>query len=243
MKRLLKSIQKQRRNSPLSHPPTHDRRDTTLTTTTTTNHHHHPPQQQQQLDPSDIDNDDDIYHTNDDHQQYHHSTTTPAVTHASLSSSSPAPPESIAAELERYYQPQPSPPVTTTTFNHHSTTSTDETRDLVKQFLADIWNRGALDMIPVLCSPSLRFNGNTGACVSCVWLYCVVLVGWCHSCRVIAFSHRLLLWCTFVSLSRSRSLSTPLRQALIASVTTAWRAWSSRSGGPSRTIIVKSIVW
>jgi hypothetical protein len=40
-----------------------------------------------------------------------------------------------------------------------------QTRDLVKKFIADIWNRGELDLIPEVCSPSLRFNGNTGACV------------------------------------------------------------------------------
>jgi steroid delta-isomerase-like uncharacterized protein len=36
------------------------------------------------------------------------------------------------------------------------------TRNLVKKFIADIWNRGEIDMIPEVCSPSLRFNGNTG---------------------------------------------------------------------------------
>ena len=38
-----------------------------------------------------------------------------------------------------------------------------QTRNLVKKFIADIWNRGELDLIPEVCSPSLRFNGNTGA--------------------------------------------------------------------------------
>lgn len=37
-----------------------------------------------------------------------------------------------------------------------------ETRDLVKKFIADIWNRGELDLIPSVCSPSLRCNGNNG---------------------------------------------------------------------------------
>jgi predicted ester cyclase len=36
------------------------------------------------------------------------------------------------------------------------------TRELVKKFIADIWNRGEVDLIPSVCSPSLRFNGNTG---------------------------------------------------------------------------------
>jgi predicted ester cyclase len=38
----------------------------------------------------------------------------------------------------------------------------DLTRSLVKRFIADIWNRGEVDCIPEVCSPSLRFNGNTG---------------------------------------------------------------------------------
>lgn len=36
------------------------------------------------------------------------------------------------------------------------------TRDLVKKFISDIWNRGELDLIPHVCSPKIRFNGNTG---------------------------------------------------------------------------------
>jgi len=44
-----------------------------------------------------------------------------------------------------------------------------QTRNLVKKFIADIWNRGELDLIPEVCSPSLRFNGNTGACpIMCI---------------------------------------------------------------------------
>ena len=40
--------------------------------------------------------------------------------------------------------------------------SIELTRNLVKKFIADIWNRGEVDLIPEVCSPSLRFNGNTG---------------------------------------------------------------------------------
>lgn len=36
------------------------------------------------------------------------------------------------------------------------------TRELVKKFVADIWNRGDLDLIPEVCSKSLRFNGSVG---------------------------------------------------------------------------------
>jgi predicted ester cyclase len=32
----------------------------------------------------------------------------------------------------------------------------------VKKFIADIWNRGEIDLIPSVCSTSLRINGNTG---------------------------------------------------------------------------------
>ena len=38
----------------------------------------------------------------------------------------------------------------------------DVTRNLVKKFISDIWNRGDLDLIPQVCSPKIRFNGNTG---------------------------------------------------------------------------------
>jgi len=36
------------------------------------------------------------------------------------------------------------------------------TRELVKKFVADIWNRGDVDMIPEVCHKSLRFNGSVG---------------------------------------------------------------------------------
>ena len=66
----------------------------------------------------------------------------------------------VYEELERYYPssspvratPPPPPP-----------SRAEETRNLVKKFIADIWNRGAVDMIPTICSPALRFNGTTGA--------------------------------------------------------------------------------
>jgi steroid delta-isomerase-like uncharacterized protein len=38
----------------------------------------------------------------------------------------------------------------------------DVTRNLVKKFIADIWNRGEIDLIPQVCSANLRFNGNSG---------------------------------------------------------------------------------
>lgn len=36
------------------------------------------------------------------------------------------------------------------------------TRELVKQYVADIWNRGDLDLIPKICARGLRFNGSAG---------------------------------------------------------------------------------
>lgn len=36
------------------------------------------------------------------------------------------------------------------------------TRDLVKKFISEIWNRGEVEMIPNVCHPSLRFNGHVG---------------------------------------------------------------------------------
>jgi predicted ester cyclase len=41
-------------------------------------------------------------------------------------------------------------------------TTPASTRDVVKKFIADIWNRGEVDLIPEICSTGLRFNGNTG---------------------------------------------------------------------------------
>ncbi|KAG7369713.1 SnoaL-like polyketide cyclase [Nitzschia inconspicua] len=38
----------------------------------------------------------------------------------------------------------------------------DVTRELVKKFITDIWNRGEIDLIPIICHPSLRFNGHVG---------------------------------------------------------------------------------
>lgn len=36
------------------------------------------------------------------------------------------------------------------------------TRELVKGFIADIWNRGDIELIKKICHPSLRFNGHVG---------------------------------------------------------------------------------
>lgn len=40
--------------------------------------------------------------------------------------------------------------------------SIEVTRELVKKFISDIWNRGEVELIPKVCHPSLRFNGHVG---------------------------------------------------------------------------------
>lgn len=63
----------------------------------------------------------------------------------------PPPPQSIIHKIE-------TPPVVPDPVQ----VANDQTRNLVKKFIADIWNRGEIDLIPEVCSPNLRFNGNTG---------------------------------------------------------------------------------
>ena len=38
----------------------------------------------------------------------------------------------------------------------------EQTRDLVKVFIGEIWNRGEIESIEKVCSPRLRFNGHIG---------------------------------------------------------------------------------
>mmetsp|Transcript_8508 Transcript_8508/g.16289 ORF Transcript_8508/g.16289 Transcript_8508/m.16289 type:complete len:253 (-) Transcript_8508:190-948(-) len=56
------------------------------------------------------------------------------------------------------------PPISNSTLREFEANraAIDLTRSLVKRFIADIWNRGEVDLIPEVCSSSLRFNGNTG---------------------------------------------------------------------------------
>jgi hypothetical protein len=110
-----------------------------------------------------------------------------------------------------------------------------ETRELVKKFIADIWNRGELELIPSVCSPSLRFNGNTGT-----W-------------------RTKLLWCWVVTTAAEEPVGgvvhgySPLThprknklrlffQGLIASVTTASRKSSRKLGILWMIIIARFIV-
>jgi len=62
-------------------------------------------------------------------------------------------------------RPVPNQPVAAT-YNSSSRFPQEDlnaiTRELVKKFVADIWNRGDVDMIPDVCHKSLRFNGSVG---------------------------------------------------------------------------------
>ena len=40
--------------------------------------------------------------------------------------------------------------------------SIEVTRELVKGFIAEIWNRGNINLIKTICHPSIRFNGHVG---------------------------------------------------------------------------------
>lgn len=52
--------------------------------------------------------------------------------------------------------------VTNISFGDESMARIEITRELVKKFISDIWNRGEVEMIPQVCHPSLRFNGHVG---------------------------------------------------------------------------------
>ena len=52
--------------------------------------------------------------------------------------------------------------VTNITFGDETLATIEITRELVKKFISDIWNRGEIELIPSICHPSLRFNGHVG---------------------------------------------------------------------------------
>jgi predicted ester cyclase len=52
--------------------------------------------------------------------------------------------------------------VTNMSFGDEALATIEITRELVKKFISDIWNRGEIEMIPQVCHPSLRFNGHVG---------------------------------------------------------------------------------
>jgi hypothetical protein len=68
----------------------------------------------------------------------------------------PAPAESKPAVTQESYPP---PLRDVDEMEEKDRSVTELTRSLVKKFIADIWNRGEVDLIPEVCSPSLRFNG------------------------------------------------------------------------------------
>jgi len=56
----------------------------------------------------------------------------------------------------------PSETITNLPAGDESLATIDITRELVKKFISDIWNRGEIELIPEVCHPSLRFNGHVG---------------------------------------------------------------------------------
>ncbi|CAB9502687.1 SnoaL-like polyketide cyclase [Seminavis robusta] len=71
------------------------------------------------------------------------------------------PPQS-PPQVQQQQQAPPAATVTDIPVGDPAFAKADVTRDLVKKFISDIWNRGELDLIPQVCSPKIRFNGNTG---------------------------------------------------------------------------------
>jgi steroid delta-isomerase-like uncharacterized protein len=59
-------------------------------------------------------------------------------------------------------RPAPLPLVQDIPVGDPSLATAEVTRQLVKSFIAEIWNRGNIELISTLCSPSLRFNGHVG---------------------------------------------------------------------------------
>jgi steroid delta-isomerase-like uncharacterized protein len=52
--------------------------------------------------------------------------------------------------------------ITNISFGDESLAKIEITRELVKRFITDIWNRGEVELIPEVCHRSLRFNGHIG---------------------------------------------------------------------------------
>lgn len=71
----------------------------------------------------------------------------------------PSPPRAILTPDASDATP---PVVQTLSVGDESLATIAVTRELVKQFIADIWNRGEIELIPHVCHPSLRFNGHVG---------------------------------------------------------------------------------
>jgi predicted ester cyclase len=75
-------------------------------------------------------------------------------------------------ELSAVTSPNPAPESAASPFDGSPSTPSSEaeeylaavetTRELVKKFISEIWNRGEVELIPKVCHPSLRFNGHVG---------------------------------------------------------------------------------
>jgi predicted ester cyclase len=100
----------------------------------------------------------------------------PEQSKAALKNPSPLQPKNQLPPTSNIMKTPPCsiPDSTTTTTNSSNTNSNtnghldapdasiEVTRDLVKRFISDIWNRGEIEWIPRVCHPSLRFNGHVG---------------------------------------------------------------------------------
>lgn len=73
-------------------------------------------------------------------------------------------PKPFSPTLKPPPKPKPTPPssIEDIPVGDQSLATIAVTRELVKGFIADIWNRGDIELISKLCSPSLRFNGHVG---------------------------------------------------------------------------------
>jgi predicted ester cyclase len=63
-------------------------------------------------------------------------------------------------QQQQKQQPQQQQPQQQLLLQHEI--QSEQTRDLVKAFIGEIWNRGEIESIERVCSPRLRFNGHTG---------------------------------------------------------------------------------
>ena len=72
------------------------------------------------------------------------------------------PPESTAQKQQQQDNQSNATTVTNLSFGDETMATIEITRELVKKFISDIWNRGEIELIPDVCHPSLRFNGHVG---------------------------------------------------------------------------------
>jgi predicted ester cyclase len=94
-------------------------------------------------------------------EQFGVGTTNSNTAKSTISSSQPTPPAPPPAAA---IAQSPVAPVRSSPAGDESSSlaTIEVTRELVKGFIADIWNRGDIDLIKKICHPSLRFNGHVG---------------------------------------------------------------------------------